>query len=159
MKHTHTVEYEVIGHYSELPQTEQNLIARAYEAAADAYAPYSNFHVGASLLLEDGTVILGNNQENIAFPSGLCAERVALFYAGANHSGTAIRTLVVVAKGTLVKPDDCISPCGSCRQVMAQSEFRQKGPIRLLLVAQTGKTFIFTKVSDLLVFPFGMDDN
>jgi len=159
MKHTHTVEYEIISHYSELPQTEQDLIAKAYEAADQAYAPYSNFHVGASLLLEDGIIITGNNQENIAFPSGLCAERVALFYAGANYSGKEIRTLVVVAKGTLVKPDDCISPCGSCRQVMAQSEFRQDGPIRLILVAQTGKTFLFTKISDLLVFPFGMDDN
>ena len=158
MKHTHTVNYEILGHYSELPQTEQDLIARAYKAAENAYAPYSNFHVGASLLLEDNTVILGNNQENIAYPSGLCAERVALFYAGANHSGKEIRTLVVVAKGTLVKPDDCISPCGSCRQVMAQSEYRQKRPIRLILVAQTGKTFIFDNASDLLVFPFGMDE-
>jgi len=158
MKHTHTVNYEIIGHYSELSQTEQELVARAYEAAENAYAPYSNFKVGASLLLEDETVITGNNQENIAYPSGLCAERVALFYAGANHSGQELKTLVVVAKGTLVKPDDCISPCGSCRQVMAQSEYRQESPIRLLLVAQTGKTFIFNKVSDLLVFPFGMDE-
>lgn len=157
MKHTHTVNYEILDHYSALPQTEQELIGQAYEAADNAYAPYSRFKVGASLLLEDGTVILGNNQENIAYPSGLCAERVALFYAGATHSGKAVRTLVVVAKGTLVDTDDCISPCGSCRQVMAQSEYRQKIPIRLILVAQTGKTFIFDKASDLLVFPFGMD--
>ena len=157
MKHTHTVHYEIIGHYSALSQTEQELIRRAYEAAENAYAPYSRFKVGAGLLLEDGTLILGNNQENIAYPSGLCAERVALFYAGANHSEKAVRTLVVVAKGTLVEADDCISPCGSCRQVMAQSEYRQETPIRLILVAQTGKTFIFDNASDLLVFPFGMD--
>jgi len=157
MKHTHTVNYEIIDHYSALSQTEQELIVRAYEAAENAYAPYSRFRVGAGLLLEDETVILGNNQENIAYPSGLCAERVALFYAGANYSEKAIRTLVVVAKGALVDTDDCISPCGSCRQVMAQSEYRQKTSIRLILVAQSGRTFIFDKASDLLVFPFGME--
>ncbi len=157
MKHSHTITYEIYPHYSELPAIEQELIAKANEATETAYAPYSQFRVGAALLLEDGQIIAGSNQENIAYPSGLCAERVALFYAGANHPGKAIKTLVVVAKGDLVQPDECISPCGSCRQVMAQSEFRQEQPIRLILVAQTGKAFVFDKATDLLVFPFGMD--
>ena len=157
MKHSHTITYAIYPHYSELSAIEQELVAKAYEASESAYAPYSQFQVGAALLLEDEQIIAGSNQENIAYPSGLCAERVALFYAGANHPGKAIQTLVVVAKGDLVEPDECISPCGSCRQVMAQSEFRQQQPIRLILVAQTGKTFVFDKATDLLVFPFGID--
>jgi cytidine deaminase len=157
MKHTHTVNYEIIENWSELSDQEQELVVKAQEASANAYAPYSNFFVGASVLLETGIIITGNNQENIAYPSGLCAERVALFYTGANYPGVAVKTLVVVAKGDLVKPDECISPCGSCRQVIAQSEYRQKTPIRLILVAQNGRTFIFDKASDLLVFPFGME--
>jgi cytidine deaminase len=157
MKHTHSVEYEILDHWHELSLQEQELVRKAQEACGQAYAPYSEFHVGACLLLADGQLIAGNNQENIAYPSGLCAERVALFYAGANYPQLAVKTLVVVAKGTLVKPEDCISPCGSCRQVIAESEFRQKEPIRMILVAQNGRTFIFDKASDLLIFPFGMD--
>lgn len=158
MKHTHTVNYEIIEQWTMLSATEQKLVVKAQEAAENAYAPYSNFRVGASLLLEDDSIVLGNNQENIAYPSGICAERVALFYAGANFPNKTVKTLVVVANGTLVKPEDCISPCGSCRQVIAQSEFRQKTPIKLILVSQNGKTFIFDSASDLLVFPFGMND-
>lgn len=157
MKHTHTVNYEIIDHWTELSVQEQELVHKAEEACANAYAPYSNFFVGASVLLDDGRIVTGNNQENIAYPSGLCAERVALFYVGANYPGQTVKTLVVVSKGTLIKPEDCISPCGSCRQVIAESEFRQKTPIRLVLVAQNGRTFLFDKASDLLVFPFGME--
>lgn len=157
MKHTHNIQYEILDHWHELPAQEQELVLKAQEACEQAYAPYSEFHVGACLLLGNGQLIAGNNQENIAYPSGLCAERVALFYAGANYPQQAVQTLVVVAKGDLVKPEDCISPCGSCRQVIAESEFRQKEPIRMILVAQNGRTFIFDKASDLLIFPFGMD--
>lgn len=158
MKHTHQFEYEILDHWNELSLEEQQLVEQANIAADAAYAPYSNFHVGASVLLNDGTVVKGNNQENIAYPSGLCAERVALFYVGANYPNAIVKTLVVVAKGDLVKAEDCISPCGACRQVIAQSEYRQKEPIRLILVAQNGKTFIFNQAADLLVFPFGMED-
>lgn len=157
MKHTHSINYEIIDHWTELSVPEQTLVRKAQEASEKAYAPYSNFLVGASVLLENGEIITGNNQENIAYPSGLCAERVALFYVGANYPDQAVKTLVVVAKGTLVKPEDCISPCGSCRQVIAESEYRQQQPIRMLLVAQNGRTFIFDKAADLLVFPFGME--
>jgi cytidine deaminase len=156
MKYTHTVDYEILESWNELSMEEQKLVESATNAAKNAYAPYSNFFVGASVLLDSGEVVLGNNQENIAYPSGLCAERVALFYIGANFPDACVKTLVVVAKGDLVKPEDCISPCGSCRQVIAQSEFRQQQPIRLILVAQSGRTFIFNRASDLLVFPFGM---
>ena len=156
MKHVHTIEYTIIEHYKELDPTDQKLIDLAYSAAKNAYAPYSNFHVGASVLLTSGEIFLGNNQENIAYPSGLCAERVALFHVGATHPEGIVDTLVVVAKGDLIKPEECVSPCGACRQVIAESEHRQGSPIRLILVAQNGRTFIFDKATDLLVFPFGM---
>lgn len=156
MKKHLTIHYEWLNHWKELPDTEHILIEKAYEAAEDAYAPYSDFKVGAAVLLEDGTVIKGNNQENIAYPSGLCAERVALFYAGANYRGTAVKTIVVVAQGDLIAGDECVSPCGSCRQVIAESESRQEEAIRIILVAQDGKTWIFDSIKDLLIFPFGV---
>ena len=95
MKHTHTITYEIFADWKELNAADQELIALANEAMEQAYAPYSEFHVGAALRLLDGTLVKGNNQENIAYPSGLCAERVALFYAGANYPNTPITTLVV----------------------------------------------------------------
>ncbi|AEA44000.1 cytidine deaminase [Fluviicola taffensis] len=156
MKKQLKIDYEWLNHWKELPDTEYILVEKAFEAAEDAYAPYSSFHVGAAVLLADGTIIKGNNQENIAYPSGLCAERVALFYAGANYPNTIVKTIVVLAKGDLIAPDECVSPCGSCRQVIAESEFRQKQDIRIVLIAQDGKTWIFNRIKDILVFPFGV---
>jgi len=151
-----TIEYQEFESWSALDQTEQDLVHKAYKICAKAYAPYSKFQVGAVVLLEDGTEVAGNNQENIAYPSGLCAERVALFYTGANYPDAVIKTLVIVAKGDLIQPDDCVSPCGSCRQVIAESESRQQTPIRVILVSESGRTFVFDKGTDLLVFAFGM---
>lgn len=151
-----TIEYQEFAHWSELGDIEQELVRKAYVVCENAYAPYSKFKVGAAVLLEDGTEVMGSNQENIAYPSGLCAERVALFYAGANYPGIPVKTLVIVAKGDLIQPDDCLSPCGSCRQVIAESEFRQKQPMRVILISESGRTFVFDKGTDLLVFPFGM---
>lgn len=151
-----TIEYQEFESWSVLEPAERALVTKAYETCEKAYAPYSRFKVGAVALLEDGTMVTGNNQENIAYPSGLCAERVALFYAGANHADTPVRTLVIVAKGDLIGPDDCVSPCGSCRQVIAESESRQKKPMRVILVSESGRTFVFDKGTDLLVFAFGV---
>jgi cytidine deaminase len=158
MNKTLTISYQEFENWTSLGSKEQELVHKAYSIAEKAYAPYSNFRVGAMLLLEDGTEVAGNNQENIAYPSGLCAERVALFYAGANFPETAIQTLVIVAKGDLIKQDDCVSPCGSCRQVIAESEKRQKTNIRVILVSESGRTFIFEKGTDLLVFAFGISE-
>lgn len=156
MKHVLQIEYTLLSHYNELSAEDQELVREAYASADKAYAPYSKFHVGAALRLTTGEVMVGNNQENIAYPSGLCAERVALFHVGATHPEGIVATLVVVAKGDLIKPEECVSPCGACRQVIAESEHRQESPIRLILVAQNGRTFVFDKATDLLVFPFGM---
>lgn len=156
MKKQLTIHYEWLEHWRELPESEYILIEKAHEAAKNAYAPYSDFKVGAAVLLADGTIVKGNNQENIAYPSGLCAERVALFYAGAAYPGTAVRTIVVVAEGDLIAADECVSPCGACRQVIAESESRQEEAIRIILVSGDGKTWIFDSIKDILVFPFGV---
>lgn len=156
MRKTLKIEYQEFESWNELNDSEQSLVQKAYQICDQAYAPYSKFNVGAAVLLEDGTEVLGNNQENIAYPSGICAERVALFYAGANHPNVAIQTLVIVAKGDLIEPEDCVSPCGSCRQVISESEKRQEKPFRVILVSQSGKTFVFEKGTDLLIFAFGL---
>ncbi len=151
-----TIYYEEYEHWSSLSGQEQGMIEKAYQMCETAYAPYSKFHVGATVLLSNGTIVSGNNQENIAYPSGLCAERVALFYVGANHPKEQIDTIVVVAKGDLVPEDKLLSPCGGCRQVMLESEMRQEKNIRVVLVNQIGKTIVFHSIKDLVPFAFGL---
>ncbi|MDR2120134.1 MAG: cytidine deaminase [Tannerella sp.] len=116
----------------ELPPEARRWMALAKEAAGKAYAPYSHFHVGAAVALSDGTVLTGNNQENAAFPSGLCAERVALFSAGAVYPDVTVRALALMAVKDGVVQDE-ISPCGSCRQVLLETERRQRSPITVML--------------------------
>lgn len=147
--------YETLKSISELNEEDRILAENAFEAMDKAYAPYSKFNVGAALKLKTGEIIQGNNQENMAFPSGLCAERVALFYAGANHPGVEIETLCIVAKGDLVPKSQILSPCGSCRQVMLESENRQKNPIRVILINQDGSVLIVSSAKDFLPFGFG----
>lgn len=153
----HLIEYEFHANWQELDVADCQLIEKAFAAAKNAYAPYSKFHVGAAALLSNSEVVVGNNQENIAYPSGLCAERVALFHIGAVFPNETIQTLAVVAKGDLIDLDQFVTPCGSCRQVIAESQNRQKNPIRIILVAQNDAVVIFKSINDLLVFPFGMN--
>ncbi|MFM7388363.1 MAG: cytidine deaminase [Bacteroidota bacterium] len=147
--------YELLPHWNHLSESDQTLVHQALEAMEKAYAPYSKFKVGASVLLATGQVICGSNQENIAFPSGLCAERVALNYVGANYPGVLIDTLCIVARGELMPNEQLLSPCGGCRQVMLESENRQDSPIRVILVNQDQRTMIVHRVKDLLPFGFG----
>jgi len=147
--------YELLPHWNHLSESDQTLVHQALEAMEKAYAPYSKFKGGASVLLATGQVICGSNQENIAFPSGLCAERVALNYVGANFPGLVIDTLCIVAKGELMPNEQLLSPCGGCRQVMLESENRQDTPIRVILVNQDQRTMIVHRVKDLLPFGFG----
>jgi len=157
MKQTIQIQYEVLEDYSQLPTQEVELIHKAYEAANNAYSPYSKFNVGATLLLSNNQLISGNNQENCAYPSGLCAERVALFYANANFKEASIKTMVIVSKGNLIKKESVITPCGSCRQVILESEKRQSTPIRIILVSENKSVFIFNSIQDLLPFGFGVE--
>ena len=155
MKQSHQFEYQLFDSWQELNDSDKSLVNKAYSICEKAYAPYSKFKVGASVLLENGEIVLGNNQENIAYPSGLCAERVALFFVGANFPDLAIRTVCVVAEGDLLPFDQILSPCGGCRQVMLESETRQKNPFRVILVIQNKRTIIFSSAKDLLPFAFG----
>lgn len=150
--------YTQLEHWHQLPEEDHGLVEAAFKVMENAYAPYSKFKVGASLLLEDGTVITGSNQENIAYPSGLCAERVALFYAGANHPNKVVETLCIVAKGDgdLVETDALLSPCGACRQVMLETEKRQSQPFRVILVSQNDVTIIANSASSFLPLAFGL---
>ena len=125
MKKEITISYEHIEDYKSLDDQLLNLVRLAYESCDTAYAPYSKFQVGAVALLENGEIVKGSNQENLAYPSGLCAERVALFYAGANFPNQEIKHLVIVAKGELIDADQWLSPCGGCRQVIAETQMRQ----------------------------------
>ena len=158
MKESFTFNYQLFSNWTDLPEQEQRLVDKAYEAMENAYAPYSDFKVGACALMDDGSFILGNNQENAAFPSGICAERVALFYAGANFPNKKVLTLCIVAKGELMPSSQLLSPCGGCRQVMLESENRQKQPMRVILVNQDGRTMVLDSVIQLLPFGFGRID-
>ena len=145
------LEYDVI---SELPDSDRLLIERAQQSAKDAYAPYSKFHVGAAVLLENGEVVTGNNQENAAYPSGLCAERIAVFYAMAIYPKTAIEAIAITALSDDSQLKIPPFPCGACRQVLAEYEYLQKKPVRFILHAQSGKTIVMEGIDNLLPFPF-----
>lgn len=118
----------------ELTTEEQHLIQLSIDATNRSYAPYSKFHVGAAVRLDNGIELSGCNQENAAFPSGLCAERTTLFYAGAQYPDVPVRMLAIAARGTDGElTDEPTGPCGACRQVIIESEVRAKQPIRILL--------------------------
>ena len=124
--------------YDELNEADQSLMKTAMEATARSYAPYSHFSVGAAALLNDGTIVTGTNQENAAYPSGLCAERTTLFYANSQYPDQAVETLAIAARNERDFLDDPIPPCGACRQVMLETEKRFKQPMRILLFGKKG---------------------
>ncbi len=150
-----TIQFHELESWKLLNDSDQELVKKAYEISQNAYAPYSEFYVGASVQMSNGEVLTGSNQENIAYPSGLCAERVVLFYAGSQFPKTKIDTICVVAKGELLPFDKILSPCGACRQVMLETEIRQTDAMRVILVSQNEKTLVFNNVKDLLPFAFG----
>ena len=155
MQKEYSFKFQLYPNWESLQTVDISVVNKAFEAMEKAYAPYSKFKVGAALLLEDGQIIQGNNQENIAYPSGLCAERVALFHAGAQFPGIAVDLICIVAKGDLMPISQLLSPCGACRQVMLESENRQNKPIRIILVNQNNRTMCIDSVQNLLPFGFG----
>jgi cytidine deaminase len=148
------ITYQLLDDWTQLSAADVYLVERAYSISEDAYAPYSNFKVGAAVLLDNDEVVVGSNQENIAFPSGLCAERVALFHVGSNYPNRKVVKIAIVAKGDLVPMEKILSPCGACRQVMLETETRQNAVFEVILVSQNGKALIFNAASDLLPFAF-----
>ncbi len=138
----------------ELGNEEQRLFQLAIEAMANAYAPYSQFKVGCALLLENGKTVIGSNQENMAYPSGLCAERVALFSASANYPGVPVKILAVVVNPLSQDGDITISPCGGCRQVMAEYERIQNQPMKVITGSATGTIIITDNAHAFLPLAF-----
>ena len=137
-----------------LSKEENSLVDLAINSLRSAYAPYSGFLVGASILLENSEIINGSNQENVAYPSGLCAERVAMFYVGAKFPDVKIKTIAVSVFSKSFEVSDVISPCGACRQVMAEYEDKQKQSIKVMLHSPNDQVLIANKVQDLLPFMF-----
>jgi cytidine deaminase len=138
---------------AELPEVDANLLKRAKTALKDAYAPYSSFLVGCAVLLANGEIVIGNNQENAAYPSGLCAERVAIFYAGAAFPGVPIVAMAITAKSSnqvLSKP---IMSCGACLQSISEYEYRYKQPIRTILQGEAGEIYI-AEAGSMTFLPF-----
>ncbi len=150
------INYEELR-FEELNSEDQSLIEAAIKATDNSYADYSHFHVGAAVRLSDSTIVIGANQENAAFPSGLCAERTAIFAAQAQYPKLAVEALAIAAKnsdGILSQP---VTPCGSCRQVVLQIEERYHHPVEILLYGSQ-RIFRFHSIRDLLPFCF-VDDS
>lgn len=149
------IAYELIDNLAELAEEEQKLLQEAYSAAENAYAPYSKFHVGCAVLLKNGEIFTGNNQENAAYPSGLCAERVALFHIGSINRHREIQSIAVRAFSKDFKMNQPVMPCGSCRQVMVEYEQVAGRQFTVITQGENGKIFRITGVSgNLLPFIF-----
>ena len=147
-------EISIFEDLAELTKKEQELLHRAEQARENAYAPYSKFKVGAAVRLENDEIIIGSNQENASFPSGLCAERVAVFHAGASFPGVAVKTVAIVAvpeNATSAKP---AAPCGNCRQAIYEYESKQEKPIGILMMGSDGRVIKCTSMADLLPLAF-----
>lgn len=146
--------YTVYDHVDELNFDDAELLRKAHEAARNAYAPYSKFNVGAAVRLANGVIVLGNNIENAAYPSGLCAERVAMFGAMAQYPGVPIQSLAVTAWSAMKPIEEPVAPCGACRQVMVEVEQISKSPLRVLCQGDMGPIMVFDGVESIMPFVF-----
>ncbi len=146
--------YEVYNDISELTEEDAWLLTEARTVTEQAYAPYSNFHVGAVAILENGEVVAGTNQENASYPVGICAERVLLGSVATLHPKVPVKSIAISYDSNEGKNDHPISPCGMCRQALLEYETRTSKPIRLILSGQEGKIFIIKTASYLLPFAF-----
>ena len=148
-----TIDFTEYASPEEMSPQDRELVEAALRARAGSYSPYSKFRVGAALRLVDGTIVLGANQENIAYPSGLCAERTAMFAAGANHPGVAFDTLAIVGGNGDEVCELPAAPCGACRQVMAEYQRLYGQPLKVILIG-THAIYKFHQVEDLLPLIF-----
>jgi cytidine deaminase len=146
--------YQEYPDISDLTVKDRNLLEMAKTILPKAYAPYSEFLVGAALRTDNDEIIFGANQENASFPLSICAERVALFNKSMNYPDASISAIAVVVKNLNKHINIPGTPCGACRQVMREYEMRQKSPFRVLLLGESGPVFIFDSVKDLLPFSF-----
>ncbi|WP_339889292.1 cytidine deaminase [uncultured Flavobacterium sp.] len=146
--------FKVYDSVGELDTETQKLMQKAIEARKTAYAPYSNFSVGAALNLDNGETITGTNQENAAYPSGLCAERVAIFYAGSKYPNAKVLKLCITASPNDRDSDIPIPPCGACRQSIAEYEFKQEAAIEIYFMGAKGEIYKSDSLKNLLPFMF-----
>ena len=146
--------FEIFNHLEDLDLESKYLAHKAKDAAHHAYAPYSKFQVGAAVLLQDGTVVTGTNQENAAYPSGMCAERVALYSAMAQHPEAIITKIAIVARRKTGKELVPATSCGPCRQVMLEMEIRQEKPFEVIMQNQEHKWVKAISAESLLPFSF-----
>ncbi len=147
------IDYEEYASVEEMSAQDRELCRAAVEALDGSYAPYSHFHVGAAVRLSDGTIVKGANQENAAYPSGLCAERTAMFAAGANYPGLDMESIAVAARQDGRLCSDPAAPCGACRQVMAQYQTKSGKPMSVILVG-ANRIMKFSRVDDILPLIF-----
>ncbi|MBC8487710.1 MAG: cytidine deaminase [Bacteroidetes bacterium] len=149
-----TISVQEYDKTEELNPEDRSLLERAKNAIGSAYAPYSAYRVGAAVLLENGEIITGNNQENVAYPSGLCAERVALFYAASQFPDVPVKAIAITAKANGFVIETPVTPCGSCRQVMAETENRFKNKMKLVMMGEKGKVQVIDGVENILPLMF-----
>jgi cytidine deaminase len=153
-KITITTEFSIFENLEELPIDIQNLMEQAIDVRKKAYAPYSKFKVGTALFLDNGKVVLGSNQENAAYPSGLCAERVAVFHAGSIYPEAKILKMAITAASETNKTTSPIPPCGACRQSIAEYEIRQETPIEIYFMGEIGFIYKSESLKNLLPLLF-----
>ena len=146
--------FEVISGKNDLNEIEKKLYETAFEARENAYAPYSKFDVGCALLLENGEIVKGSNQENAAYPSGLCAERTTIFWTSANYPNMKIEKLFVIGAPKEAVSSVPIPPCGACRQSILEYEAKQETPIEIYFASLNGEIFKTKSIRDLLPFSF-----
>jgi cytidine deaminase len=144
----------VYNDINELTSEVHELMLKAIEIRKKAYAPYSRFRVGAAILLDNGKIVLGSNQENAAYPSGLCAERVAIFQAGAIYPDAKIIKIAITAASDTNPTLSPIPPCGACRQSIAEYEFKQDTPIEIYFMGETGEVYKSNSINNLLPLTF-----
>lgn len=147
-------EIEVAKYIEELNPVDADLLLRAKEAAKGAYAPYSNFKVGSAVLLANEVVVIGNNQENAAFPVTMCGERNAIFSAAAQYPNTPILAVAITIISANGKIDRPVPPCGSCRQVIYENEVRHQTNIRIILQGDLGDIYVIQTIKDILPLLF-----
>lgn len=157
-EHRKTITYKIYQSSEELEKADKDLLQEARQVISKAYAPYSGYRVGAALLLENGKIFKANNQENVAFPSGMCAERIAIYYAHANEPGSKIKTIAIAAKADKFTIKNPISPCGACRQAITEYEIKQGTPIRIILSADENEIIMLEGIEQLLPFLFRAEE-
>lgn len=152
-----TISYETFSSINEISLSDQALCKKAKDALITSHSPYSKFKVGTAISLSNGEVVLGSNQENVAYPSGLCAERVALFAIGINYPNVVVKSMAITAQTEVFKIEKPITSCGACLQVMIEIEKRQNSPIEVLFYCIDGEILKVKSIKSLLPFGFVED--